>query len=134
MYSYAFVVLYSLLLGGVDFTIPVKVSFLSIILILLGMASQEAWHNRYAEFSQLGFSLLRLAIEVGAAIGLLVLAFYVVPQPLSDVNLTGLDLEFKVLVMIGDFVLMAFGVLVCLDLIDLRRRGKLPQASEGKES
>jgi hypothetical protein len=132
MYSYVAVVLYSIYLGGVDLVIPVKTSFVSTIIIVTGLAFGDVrrdWRDRRVNMPQLAVSIYRLIGEITLSLGLIVLAYFVILQPFSNVDLRGLSYEVKAVASVGIVSLVGFSIMVILDVLALRRKGSIPDVS-----
>ena len=131
IYSYALVVFYTLFVGGVDILLPVRLAFAATIasLVMLSIGDvNTAWKNRNVDWGQLGLSVYRLVGEIGTLLGLIVLTFLFLINPLSSVNLsTVLTPEEKVVVVIGIISLLAFTVIIISDLLAFRREGTIPK-------
>lgn len=131
IYSYALVVLYTLFVGGIDILLPVRLAFAATIasLIMLSIGDvNTAWKNRNTDWGQLGLSVYRFVGEIGTLLGLIVITFLFLINPLSSVNLsTVLTFEEKVVVVIGIVSILAFTVIIIADLLAFRREGTLPK-------
>jgi hypothetical protein len=137
IYSYAFVILYSLWLGGIDLVIPPKVAFLSTVVMLLGLTVGDvvtAWKNRLSGLQQLGLSIWRLVGESVLTFGLFYLGYALFRQPLSFIDLRSLSNDVRAVASIGTLSLVAFSVVAIFDLLDLRRKGSLPLLVDVRES
>lgn len=127
VYVFVGVVLVSLLIGSVDFTLPVKTAFLSTIFILIGFAIGDFvrdWNGRAGNPSQLGISTYRLIGEVGTSLSLLALAYGFLVQQLVVGNLVGRSAEVKFVTVMGLMTLVGFTVLVVSDMRPLLKRRK----------
>jgi hypothetical protein len=129
IYSYAFVVTYSLLFGAIDFVLPVKVAFgstLSFALIVVFIDFNTAYNNRHADLSELGLSIYRLVFEIISVVSLLVVGYFFLLKSITAVDLTSLGWEVKASVTISIALSLVFTLLVLRDLRDLWRRGRVP--------
>lgn len=133
LYTYVFVVLYSLYIGGTDLVLPVKFSFFLTVGVLVLLAVGDVrtdWRNRHADMSKLGLSIYRLILEVVGSIGLMILGVLFLFQPLSNIDLTGVSIEMKFVASIGVLTLIAFSWMVISDLLGFKRKGQLPRVSD----
>ena len=125
MLVYAFVVLYSLLFGGIDLVIPAKSAFLAVIFVV-GVAAVDdisvAWRNRRFEPSRLTSGLVRFAIETVGVAGALLVALVFLSSPLSSIDLTHQSFDVRAFTLIGVALLLAFTGNQIRDLLRLKFR------------
>jgi hypothetical protein len=135
MAVYAFVVLYSLFLGGIDLVIPVKSTFAAIIFVVIFKAigdTSVAWRSRRYNLPQLMEGLAFLAIEIIIAAASFSVVFIFLSEPLSNINLTGESFEVRGLTAIGAGVLLYFTGNQINGLLRLKVRQKVTLPSGAK--
>jgi len=111
MIVYALVVLYSLLVGGIDLVIPAKSAFLAVIFVV-GVAAVDdislAWRNRRFEPSRLTSGIVRFSIEIVGIAGALLVALVFLSSPLSNIDLTHQGFDVRAFTLVGVALLLAF--------------------------
>lgn len=130
--SYAFVILYSVAIGSIDYVIPVKVAYVSTIGFLLALSLNDinkAYNNRGVKRSEVGVSLYRFFGELVPVIALLGAGAFFLFRPIYPVSLTSQGLEVRGLVTLGIVTSLlyplqaAYGLLSGLGI----RMGKIPK-------
>jgi len=129
-FAYAFVVLYSLFIGTIDYIIPVKVAYATVLIcgaVLAIIEVNSAYNNRGADLSRLGLNLIRLGIEVSAVIGGVAVGYFFIVSPIYSVSLTSLSLALRAIVVIGILISLVYPVNVTIGFFrDLLRKRPLP--------
>ncbi|MFC1754970.1 hypothetical protein ACFL96_16525 [Thermoproteota archaeon] len=129
---YVLVIFYSLFIGGIDLVLPVKSSIILTIGILLFLAFGDVWtnwRNRDSNLSELGISIYRLVAEFGTSAGLFVLSYLFLLEPVSNVDLTGLSFDLKIVAVLGLLTSIAFSATSILELFRFKRKGMVPKAN-----
>jgi len=83
---------------GIDFVWPVKIAYVTTVMILLGLAVGDlvlALQNKEADLFQIGYYAYRLIVEAAASIGLIILGYFFFLHAFPMVDLSGLDLTVK---------------------------------------
>lgn len=130
--SYAFVILYSVAIGSIDYLIPVKVAYVSTIGFLLTLSLNDvnkAYNNRGVKGSEVGVTLYRFFGELVPVVALLGAGAFFLFRPIYPVSLTSQGLEIRGLVTLGIITSLlyplqaAYGLLSGLGI----RKGKVPK-------
>jgi len=103
-YAYAIVILFSLYIGKIDYVIPAQVAYGSTVVfagVLAVIDVTTARKNKEFGLSDVGLSVFRLGIEVGALIGGIAAGFLFLTSSIYDISLISLSPEVKILVTIG---------------------------------
>lgn len=133
VYVYIIVVLYSLVYGCIDYVWPIKSGFLVTVVvgIILGIGDLRiGWRKRGEDLSPVGIAIIRSLIEVVPLIVLLWFGSSFIFQNFSNVNLTHLTPELRIMASIGILCMIAFSFVVLSDLVGLRRREEIPKIGE----
>jgi hypothetical protein len=111
MLVYCLVVLYSVIIGAVDFVLPVKTAFLTVVFVVLMKPFDDftvAWGLRKLNPTAAEDALLFLVIVLGAAVASVSVEFFFLVGPLSYINLTGEAIGVKASVISGIAILLLF--------------------------
>ncbi len=111
MTVYASVVLYSLLVGGIDLVIPIKSAFLTMILVILFKSIDNlaiAWRSRRWDSPRFNDNLALLAIEIIGFASFFLFEYRFLSQPLSNIDLTHESIDVRGLVSVGGVLLIIF--------------------------
>jgi hypothetical protein len=130
IYAYVFVVLYSLMFGGIDYVIPVKISFLSTIFVVAVLTEEDVrvgLRTIKDDLGPLGVAIYRLLVELITFSTLVYLAYLFLPHTFSDINLSTLEFETKGFVLVGIGSIVAFSGTGVRDIYALRRKGEIPK-------
>ncbi len=126
-YAYALVILYSLYIGMIDYIIPAQVAYASTVVFATVLAVIDvttARKNKEFGLSDVGLSIFRLGIELGAAIGGAAAGFLFFSNSIYDISLTSLSLEVKILVTIGTLTAIVYPIRATIELRDIFRKGE----------
>lgn len=129
IYSYAFIVMYSLFIGGIDFGWPIKIAFGSALFYTVVRAMTDfniVRMNPDVDYSEIGLSAIYMGVEFFGVIVLAAVGTLFLLNPISSVNLTSLDLDVKGAVSLGIGLSLLFTNLVIQDLRQLGRRRPVP--------
>lgn len=131
IYSYIFVVFYSLVAGTIDFAWPIKLAFASALLFVIIRAAIDfstAWKNRHADRSELGLKTYALLGDAISVVALATAGYFFWIRPIAPVNLTsvGLPWEVAALIILGMGLSLGFTIIAVQSLIDLLRERRVP--------
>jgi len=126
------VILFSLYVGKIDYVIPAQVAYASTVVfagVLAVIDVTTARKNKEFGLSDVGLSVFRLGIEVGAVIGGIAAGFLFLTGSIYDISLTLLSPEVKILVTIGTITALVYPIRATIELRDIFLKAEKPTVS-----